>query len=116
MAAISREIRGVGDLLDHNAQQRTGDDGGTHRRDRAKAQLIHDEPGHVRAHHDDIAVGKVQQQDDAVHHAVAQRDQCIDAAKGQTVDQLAKEHCHEWILPFFLAQGVRLGMTLFSML
>ena len=36
----------------------------------------------------------------AVHHAVAQSDQCIDAAKGQAVDQLAEEHCHGWILPF----------------
>ena len=70
---------------------------------RAKTQLVHDEPGHVCAHHDDIAVGKVQQQDNAVHHAVAQCDQCIDAAKGQAVDQLAKEHCHGWILPFFAA-------------
>ena len=94
---------GVGDLFDHHAQQRTGDDGGAHSGDRAKTQLVHDEPRHVCAHHDDIAVGKVQQQDNAVHHAVAQCDQCIDAAKGQAVDQLAKEHCHGWILPFFAA-------------
>lgn len=109
MAVISSEMRGalrrggVGDLFDHHAQQRTGDDGGAHSGDRAKTQLVHDEPGHVCAHHDDIAVGKVQQQDNAVHHAVAQCDQCIDAAKGQAVDQLAKEHCHGWILPFFAA-------------
>ena len=94
---------GVGDLFDHHAQQRTGDNGGAHSSDRAETQLVHDEPRHVCAHHDDIAVGKVQQQDNAVHHAVAQCDQCIDAAKGQAVDQLAKEHCHGWILPFFAA-------------
>ena len=95
--------RGVGNLFDDHAQQRTGEDGGTDRRDRAEAQLVHDEPGHVRAHHDDVAMGKVQQQDDAVHHAVAQCDQCIDAAKGQAIDQLAEKHCHGWILPFFPA-------------
>ena len=75
----------------------------TDRRDRAEAQLVHDEPGHVRAHHDNVAVGKVQQQDDAVHHAVAQCDQCIDAAQRQAVDELAEKHCHGWILPFFPA-------------
>ena len=53
--------RGIGDLFDHDTQQRTGDDGGAHSSDRAETQLVHDEPGHVRAHHDDIAMGKVQQ-------------------------------------------------------
>ena len=53
--------RGVGDLFDDHAQQRTGDDGGAHSSDRAETQLVHDKPGHVRAHHDDIAMGKVQQ-------------------------------------------------------
>ena len=105
--------RGVGDLLDHNAQQRAGDDGGAHSSDRAKAQLIHHEPGHVRTNHNDIAMGKVQQQDDAVHHAVTQCDQCIDAAKGQAVDQLAKKHCHGLILPFFAAFARLLGNALF---
>ena len=47
-------------------------------------------------------MGKVQQQDDAVHHAVTQCDQCIDAAKGQAVDQLTKEHCH-WMDTSFLS-------------
>ena len=27
----------------------------------------------------------------------------LDAAKGQTIDQLAEKHCHGWILPFFPA-------------
>ena len=117
MAVISSEIRGgvpqrgVGDLFDHDAQQRTGKDGGAHSGDRAQAQLVHDEPGHVCAYHDDVAVGKVQQQDNAVHHTVAQSDQCIDAAKGQAVDQLAEEHCHGWILPFFAAFTLFYGNT-----
>ena len=106
--------RGVGDLLDHNAQQRAGDDGGAHSSDRAKAQLIHHEPGHVRTNHNDIAMGKVQQQDDAVHHAVTQCDQCIDAAKGQAVDQLAKKHCHGLILPFFAAEDPPFGIHFFT--
>ncbi len=107
MAVISSEMRGaprsrgVGNFLDHDAQQRAGDDGGAHGGDRAEAQLVHDEPGHVSAHHNDIAMGKVQQQDDAVHHAVAQCDQCIDAAQGKTVDQLTKKHCHG-LIPSFL--------------
>ena len=45
-------------------------------------------------------MGKVQQQDDAVHHAVAQCDQCVDAAQRQAVDELAEKHCHCLILPF----------------
>ena len=50
-----------------SAQQSAGNNGGAHGRHWAKAQLVHNEPGHVCTHHDDIAVGKVQQQDDAVH-------------------------------------------------
>ena len=105
--------RGVGDLFDHDAQQRADDDGGADGGHRAETKLVHHEPRHVRAHHNDIAVGKVQQQDDAVHHAVAQRDQCIDAAERKTVDQLAKKHCHGWILPFFSAFSRLRGITLF---
>ena len=85
---------GVGDLFDHHAQHGAGEDGGADRRHRAEAQLVHHEPGHIRAHHDDVAVGKVQQQDDAVHHAVAQSDQRVDAAQRQAVDQLAEKYCH----------------------
>ena len=52
--------------------------------------------------------------DDAVHHAVTQCDQCIDAAKGQAVDQLAKKHCHGLILPFFAAEDPPFGMHFFT--
>ena len=96
--------RGVGDLLDHNAQQRAGDDGGAHSSDRAKAQFV---PSRTQDMYAPTMMtspwAKFSSEDNAVHHAVAQCDQCIDAAKGQAVDQLAKEHCHGWILPFFAA-------------
>ncbi|MPM81344.1 hypothetical protein SDC9_128396 [bioreactor metagenome] len=51
-------------------------------------KLCHGEPGNISADHDDVAVGKVEQGDDTIHHAVAQRDQSIDRAGLQTVDDL----------------------------
>ena len=80
--------RGVGDLFDHDAQQRTGKDGGAHSGDRAQAQLVHDEPGHICAHHDNVAVGEVQHLGNAVDHRIAQGDQRVNAAQTDTVDQV----------------------------
>ena len=55
---------------------------------RAKTQLVHDEPGHVRAHHDDVAVGKVQHLGDTVYHCVSQCDERVYASKTDAVDQV----------------------------
>ena len=44
----------------------------------------------IRTHHDNVTVGKVQQQDDTVHHAVAQRHQRVNRAGLQSVDDLGK--------------------------
>ena len=46
------------------------------------------EQGDVGADHDHVPVGEVQQAYDAVHHAVAQGHQGVDAAQLQTVDAL----------------------------
>ena len=103
--------RRVSDFLNYNAQQGTGNDGRADCGDRAKPQLVHNEPRHVRTYHDDVAVSKVQQQDDTVNHAVAQRDQRVDAAKGKTVDQLTEKHCHGLILPFQNKKAETVGQT-----
>src|SRR5690606_14337430 len=47
------------------------------------------------ADHHDVAMGKVDQSDDAVHHRVAQRDQRIDAAQRQAVNELLNEDVHK---------------------
>ena len=47
---------------------------------------------HDRLDHDEIAVGEVDQSDDAVDHGVAQCHQRVHAADFQTVEQLADEH------------------------
>src|SRR5207237_5713052 len=44
-----------------------------------------------RADHDDLAMRKVDQPDDPVHHCVAQRHERVDAAQRQPVDQLLQE-------------------------
>ncbi len=43
--------------------------------------------------HEDLAVGEIDQGDDAVDHGVAQGDQGVGAAQGHTVYQLLQEHC-----------------------
>jgi urease alpha subunit len=49
--------------------------------------------GH-RADHQHIAVGEVNQVQHAVHHGVAQRDQCVHAAEHQSIDNLLDKSIH----------------------
>ena len=58
----------------------------------------------VGAHHDDIAVGEVQQQDDAVHHAVAQGHQRVYRAGLQAVDDLGKNQGQVHLRGHFLSR------------
>jgi len=53
-----------------------------------------DGPAGERAHHQYLAVGEVDQVDDAVDHGVAQRDQGIHAAQHQTIDDLLNQDFH----------------------
>jgi hypothetical protein len=47
-----------------------------------------------RAHHHQLAVGEVDEPDDAVDHGVAERDQRIHAAQRDAVDQLLQQDIH----------------------
>ena len=58
-------------------------------------QCHHHAGGNHGAHHDYVAVGKVDQADDAVDHGVAQRHQRIHAASGQAVDDLLEKDVHD---------------------
>jgi hypothetical protein len=64
------------------------------------------------ADHEDLAVGKVDQLDDAVHHRVAQCDDGVDTTKHQSVDDLLDENIHlmllgpcDWIRALHLPVG-----------
>jgi hypothetical protein len=52
-------------------------------------QRNNDREGHHRADHHHLAVGEVDQADDPVDHRVTQRDERVDAAQDQAVDQSA---------------------------
>ena len=49
----------------------------------------HEERGED-AHHEDVAVGEVDELDDAVDHRVAERDEGVDGAARQAVDELRR--------------------------
>ena len=93
--------RPVGDLLDREVEHRADDD----RRDQRDQQQRparqaeagergDDGPARQRADHQHLAVGEVDQVDDPVDHRVAERDQRIDAAEHEAVDDLLDEDIH----------------------
>ena len=45
----------------------------------------------VGRHHQQVAVGKIDEAEDAVHHGVADGDEGIETAQGQAVDELLEE-------------------------
>ena len=47
-----------------------------------------------RADHENVAVGEIDHADDAIDHRVADRDQPVDRAERQAVDQLLQKICH----------------------
>src|SRR5690606_27626089 len=55
----------------------------------------HQGGGHHGTHHDHIAMGEIDQADDAVHHGVAQRHQGVDTADRDAIDQLLEQNVHE---------------------
>ena len=95
--------RTVGDFLhpvgERHAYEDSDDEAGENDQDRrqlhvrAEERRDHRQRDH-RADHHHFAVGKVDQADDAVDHGVAQRDQSIDAAQRQAVDDLLQKRVH----------------------
>jgi hypothetical protein len=57
-------------------------------------QQVEDGQAGHGADHQHIAVGEVNQVQHAVHHGVAQRDQCIHAAQHQPVNDLLDKSIH----------------------
>ena len=63
--------------------------------------LEEDQPGRQgteRTDHEDLAVGEVDQLDDAVDDRVADRDQGVERSQGQPVDELLGEGVHRDLL------------------
>ena len=97
----------IGDLVHHDAQhnaehnacqncQRDGD-GGVRLRQRGNHAGRHNPVDDIGADHHNVAMGKVDELDNAVNHRVAQCDQCINAAHLQAADQILQDQLH--ILP-----------------
>ncbi|VDR29141.1 Uncharacterised protein [Raoultella terrigena] len=61
-------------------------------------QRVHCRQRRQGADHQNIAVGKVNDAQDAVHHGVAERDQGIDASQHDAIDELLYE-CVQPIYP-----------------
>ena len=94
--------RAVGDELCAHAHQGAYRDGGQHGGPGRQSQAQHQRNGKdhgVAAHHDEIAVGEVDEADDAVYHGVAQGDQGVNAAQAQPHDQ-GLDKCTHWGSPF----------------
>ena len=66
----------------------------SHRRQAAAGQPGDHRQRDQRADHHDFAVREVDEPEDAVDHGVAQRDQRVDAAQHQAVDDLLQENVH----------------------
>ena len=96
--------RPVGDLLDDEVQRggdHAGDQQGDDQNDEAGCAghgLLHqsdDGPTGQCSDHHHLAVGEVDQVDDAVHHGVPQCDQRIHAAEHQPIDDLLYQNIHK---------------------
>jgi hypothetical protein len=61
----------------------------------ARERRNHRECNH-RAYHHHLAMGEVDQLDNAVDHGVTQRDHGVDAAQRESVDNLLQEDVHAW--------------------
>ena len=107
-----REARGVAQSTVgkafHGHRQQGADGHGNHQGNAELQQLRHMREGGVqgvhggergeRADHQNIAVSKVNNAQNAIHHGIAQRDQRVDASQHHTVDQLLYE-CIQRLYP-----------------
>jgi hypothetical protein len=114
IAVISGAKRGLlrsGHLLDAVVQGRgqcTGDEQGDDQHQPGRQQGLQDaddRPAHQGADHKHLAMGEVDQADDAVDHGVAQRDQGVHAAQHQAVDDLLKKDVHMYPDAIFMPRA-----------
>ncbi len=108
-----REPRGapqrpVGDLFhavrDRHADEDRNEEPGENDHDRRKRGVRAEQAGddrqrHHRAYHHHFAMREIDQADDAVDHRVAERNQRVDTAERETVDDLLQKGFHEANLP-----------------
>ena len=81
----------VGQTLDDHAQHGAYRHGQQYPHDGGQAEGAGGEETDICAHHDDVAVGKVEHFGDAVDHGIAQGDDGVDAAQADAVDQIIEE-------------------------
>ena len=82
-----RAKRRIGDLFNHDAEQRTGDDRQNNGKNRMQVERGHGVERGIRADHDDVAVGKVNQTKNAVDHGVANGDEGVQTAHRDAGEQ-----------------------------
>ena len=58
-----------------------------------------------RADHVDVAVGEVDQPENAVHHRVAESNQGIDRADIESIDQLLNKGIHRRLFAYFVGEA-----------
>ena len=91
----------VGNLLDREAVaagqndgNQNGEDDDQRQRQAERGQTHQRHHADISANHVNLAVGEVNQADDAIDHGVANGNQRINAAEGEAVDNLLKEVVH----------------------
>ena len=82
----------VRQLLDRDAQRGANQHRQQDGNDRRQVPVLGGAENNERADHDHVAVGKVQHFRDAVHHRVSQRDNRVDTAQADAVNQVGQEY------------------------
>ena len=90
----------VGQTLDHHAHHRAGEHGNHKGNQRRHIPVLERAERNIGAHHNDVAVRKVQHLGYAVNHGVSKGNDGIDTAKTDAVHQIIQKD-HERVLPVF---------------
>ena len=70
------------------------DDGAENRRIGVEIQRVRKVIPRERTEHVHVAVREIDEPQHAVHHRVPERDECVDGAERETVDELLEEGIH----------------------
>ncbi len=90
----------VGQALNKNTENGTDHTRENYRCPAREAEIRRGTERDIGTDHDDIAVSEVEHLGDTVDHGVAQRDDGVDAAHGQAVDQVLDKDRHVPHPPF----------------
>ena len=83
-----------------------------HRRIRVELQRVGQEVAGERAEHVHVAVREIDQPQHAVDHRVAERDERVDRAERETVDELLEERVHKEGTEPFSTESAQKGTEL----